>query len=206
MSDSTYEFSETKAPLECYEWDRTWIAHTEDKETRRIFYVGDSISWDGIRGAMQNIVGSEFYIDALATSKALDNLYLLPMLDLMLRQIQKPKLMLFNNGLHGWHLDDEKEYPVLLERLLRYLTETYHVSVAVVLTTRVKDPQRNLRVNVRNREAAAVAEKLNLPVIDLYCPSEEYASLQKEDGVHFSREGYNALAKSILGQIRNLLA
>lgn len=206
MSDSTYEFSEAKVPLERYEWDRTWIAHTEDKETKRIFYVGDSISWDGIRGVMQNIVGNEFYMDALATSKALDNPYFLPMLDLMFRQIQTPKLMLFNNGLHGWHLDDEREYPVLLERLLRCVMERYHVPVAVVLTTRVKDPQRNLRVNVRNREAVAVAEKLNLPVIDLYTPSQEYASLQGEDGVHFSREGYNALANSILGQIRNLLA
>ena len=206
MSDSTYEYKEASVSLECYEWDRTWIAHTENADAKRIFYIGDSISWDGIRAPMQRIVGNGFYIDALATSKALDNPYFLPTLDLMFRQVRKPDLILFNNGLHGWHLKDDSDYPELYERFLLALKERTDVPVAVVLTTRVADPQRNLRVIARNSAAVVSANKLNLPVLDLYTPSEAFASFQKNDGVHFSPEGYDALANSVLGQIRGLLA
>ncbi len=205
MSDSTYQYKETSVSLECYEWDRTWIAHTENTEAKRIFYIGDSISWDGVRGAVQRIVKDEFYIDALATSKALDNPYFLPTLDLMFRQVRKPNLILFNNGLHGWHLKDNSDYPELLEKFILAIRERLDVPVAVVLTTRVANEDRNQRVLARNQSACAVAEKLGCPVIDLYTPSETYSDLQDRGGVHYSDEGYDRLAESILPEIRNLL-
>ena len=205
MSDSTYQYKESSVPLECYEWDRTWIAHTENQVAKRIFYIGDSISWDGIRGAVQRIVKDEFYIDALATSKALDNPSFLPTLDLMLRQVRKPDLILFNNGLHGWHLKDDSDYPELFEKFLLAIWERIDVPVAVVLTTRVANEDRHRRVLARNRSAQAVAEKLGCPVIDLYTRSEEFAHLQGGDGVHYSGEGYTRMAEAILPELRNLL-
>lgn len=205
MSDSTYQYKETSVPLECYEWDRTWIAHTEDTEAKRVFYIGDSISWDGVRPSLQKMVGNEFYIDALATSKALDNPHFLPTLDLMFRQIRKPNLILLNNGLHGWHLTDDADYPKLLERFILAIREHLDVPVAMVLTTRVANEDRNLRVQARNQSARIVAEKLGCPVLDLYTPSETYAPLQCSDGVHYSGEGYGHLAEAILPDLRNLL-
>lgn len=205
MSDSTYEYRESTVPLERYEWDRTWISHTEDHNAKRVFYVGDSISWDGVRPEVQNIVGREFLIDALATSKALDNPCFLPTLDLMFQQVHKPNLIIVNNGLHGWHLSDEKEYPALLESFLLSLKELINVPIGVVLTTFVADANRNLRVNARNAAAISVAEKLGYPIIDLYSTSEKHADLQRSDGVHFSPEGYQRLAETMVPRLRELL-
>ncbi len=205
MSDSTYQYKESSVPVEHYEWERTWFIHTENTDAKRVFYIGDSISWDGIRPSLQKMVGKEFYIEALATSKGLDNPYLIPTLDLILRQISKPDLILLNNGLHGWHLTDGESYPELLEKFILVIRERLDVPIAVVLTTRVADEDRNLRVQARNQSARAVAEKLGCPVIDLYTPSETYAHLQKKDGVHYSEEGYDRLAETILPDVRDLL-
>lgn len=205
MSDSTYEYKEPVVPLERYEWERTWNNHTEVSDAKRVFYIGDSISWDGVRPSLQKMVGDEFYIDALATSKALDNPYFLPTLDLMLRQVHKPNLVLLNSGLHGWHLTDDDAYPKGLEQFILAIRERLDVPIAVVLTTRVANEDRNLRVQARNQSARAVAEKLGCPVLDLYTPSETYSDLQDGGGVHFFKEGYDRLAEAILPSLRDLL-
>ena len=41
MSDFTYQKNETAIPRETYEWDRTWIEHTEITDAK-VFPV----SWD----------------------------------------------------------------------------------------------------------------------------------------------------------------
>lgn len=204
MSDFTYQYKETSVPLECYEWDRTWIAHTEDADVKRVFYIGDSISC-GVRPSLQKMVGNEFYIDALATSKALDNPHFLPTLDLIFRQVRKPNVILLNNGLHGWHLKDDDAYPKLLEQFILAIRERLDVPVAVVLTTCVANKDRNLRVQARNQSARTVAEKLGCPVLDLYTPSETHSDLQDGGGVHFFKEGYDCLAQAILPDLRTLL-
>lgn len=204
MSDFTYQLGDSSVPHETYEWDRTWIEHTENTTLPRVFYIGDSISW-GIRPEMQKQVSSEFLIDAVASSKGLDNPFLLPTLDLFFRQVKKPDLLIVNNGLHGWHLSDDAEYPRLLEEFLLALRERLQIPVAVVLTTRVADAGRNERVKARNAAAVAVAKKIGCPVIDLYTPSETYAGLQAGDGVHYSGEGYQRLAEGMADVIRTLL-
>jgi hypothetical protein len=204
MGDFTYEFGDSSLALETYEWDRTWIEHTENTDAKRVFYIGDSISW-GIRPEMQKRVGTEFLTDALASSKALDNPFLLSTLDLFFRQVKKPDLLIVNNGLHGWHLSDEGDYPDLLEKFLLALKRKLNCPVAVVLTTRVAHEGRNGRVQARNASAVTVAERIGCPVIDLYTPSETYRDLQTGDGVHYSNEGYRALAEILATEIRALL-
>lgn len=204
MGNLTYQFGDSSVPRETYEWDMTWFEHTENTDAKRVFYVGDSISW-GIRPVMQRKVGKEFLIDAVASSKALDNPFFLPTLELSFRQVKIPDLLIVNNGLHGWHLSDDTEYPELLEQFLVALKNRLNCPIAVLLTTRVADVGRNERVKVRNAAAVTVAEKNGFPVIDLYAPSEIYSHLQTGDGVHFSAEGYQALADVLLSNLRDLL-
>jgi len=204
MVDFTYEFGNSTVPHETYEWDRTWIEHTENTDAKRVFYIGDSISW-GIRPEMQKRVGTEFLTDAVASSKALDNPFFLPTLDLFLRQVKSPDLLIVNNGLHGWHLSDDGDYPELLEKFLLALKNRLNCPVAVVLTTRVANEGRNGRVQARNASASAVAERIGCPVIDLYTPSETHRDLQTGDGVHYTGDGYRALAEVLAAEIRRLL-
>ena len=114
--------------------------------------------------------------------------------------------VVFNNGLHGWHLDDETEYPALLKDVLVFLKEEFAgTPVAVVLTTRLAKPERQQRVLARNKAAAAVAAELGLPVIDYFAASEEAAALQGADGVHFTEEGNRKLAEYMVQAVRSLL-
>lgn len=200
MEDFTYQTGETAVPLETYEWDRTWFEHTENTSAKRVFYIGDSISW-GIRPEAQKMAGSEFLIDAFATSKALDNPFFLPTLDLLLRQGRPPALMLVNSGLHGWHLEDNVEYAEGMRQLLIALKERCP-SVAVVLTTCVSDPRRNERVKTRNAAVQKIAEELNCPILDFYSPS---LNCTHTDGVHFNGDGYRTLAETLISRVRTLL-
>ena len=100
----TYETKDKLTPLETYEWENVWWDHPEDKETPRAVYIGDSISC-GIRSVFQP-ESKGIRLDGFGTSKAVDHQWFQKTLHLFAMQSPKPKAVLFNNGLHGWHLDD----------------------------------------------------------------------------------------------------
>lgn len=99
----------------------------------------------------------------LATSKAIDNLFLLQMLQLYANQPGEYQVILFNSGLHGWHLEDTTEYQEHYEKVMQGLKEIFPKSQIVVLTsTRVEDKERNVRVQKRNESVKKVVDKLGL--------------------------------------------
>lgn len=203
MSDFTYETKPTTA-LETYEWDNVWWEQAPDTTFTRVLYIGDSISC-GTRRLATEIAG-DILFDGFGTSKALDNPYLKDAIRMFAAQQGHREAVVFNNGLHGWHLDDETEYPALLKDVLLFLKEEFAgTPVAVVLTTRVADARRQQRVLQRNKAARAIAEELHLPVIDYFAVSEEAAALQYEDGVHFTEQGNRLLAAHMVKSVRTLL-
>ena len=44
MSDFTLENGKNEVRYETFEWDNVWIDHANDKTTKRVLYIGDSIS------------------------------------------------------------------------------------------------------------------------------------------------------------------
>ena len=111
-----------------------------------------------------------------------------------------------NNGLHGWHLDDIEQYPVLYETLVQFLlTEFKDTPIALILTTSVANEDREKRVKLRNQAVVQIAEKYDLPVIDLYSVSVEYSAYRREDGVHFAPEGYQKFAERIVDDLNRIL-
>ena len=187
-------------PLETYEWDSPWWEHTENKTSPRALYIGDSIS-NGTRPVLNSICGEKLLFDGFPTSKALDNPYYIPSLELFMSQEQRLDFILFNNGLHGWHLSTE-EYGKYYDEMLAFLVKK-GVPVYVVLTTFLPDDtEKQPIVSARNDKAAALAEKYGLKVIDLYSVSK---ALPREsccgDGVHFHADGYTALAESIVKEV-----
>lgn len=204
MGVFTYENKDNKSSLETYEWDRTWIDQANDGETTRVLYIGDSISSAILRVATECAAG-RYLFDGYASSKGLDNPYLMETLKFFAREEGRRSLVIFNNGLHGWHLDDEREYRELLKSTLAELVAYFDgTPVAVVLTTDVDDPARSKRVDARNGVAMKVAEELSLPVIDIHGESVRYAAC-RTDGVHFNGEGYKALAAQIVAGVDAIL-
>ena len=203
MSMFTYETKNTKTPLETYEWDNVWIEQTEDNTSNRVLYIGDSISCNTRRLATE-VSENQYLFDGFGTSKSLDNPYFFDAVRLFTAQLNKIETVIFNNGLHGWHLDDDTEYREYYEKAVKFLTEEFSgKKIYIVLTTTVEDAKREERVKARNAVACDLAKKYDLPIIDLYSISAEYVSLRCPDGVHYNADGYRKFAAKILESIKS---
>lgn len=197
LSGFTYQSECCGNKLETFEWDNFWIEQATDKETDRIFYIGDSISC-GIRRCATELSKGKLLFDNFGTSKALDNPFFQASVELYSRETASAKAILFNNGLHGWHLNDG-EYSEYYQRMLDFLIEKFpQIPINLVLTTAVEDRTQCNRVIARNEAVKSIAAKYYLPIIDLFEPSVRFQKLQLPDGVHFSEEGYEILAGVIV--------
>ena len=199
MSGFTYETNNTSKNLETYEWDNVWWEQTGDETSKRILYIGDSISC-GTRRLITNLSNSEILCDGFGTSKALDNPHFQPTLELFMKQQKKCDAILFNNGLHGWHLSNE-EYEKYYDEMLLFLLKTEKPIYVVLTTDDITNPSRNERVIERNEIAKVLAQKYHLPVIDLHTVAISNTECHVPDGVHFNTTGYECLAKCILESI-----
>lgn len=210
MNDYTYEYQDRNKKdiyngiYETYGWDNTWIERLSNRESKRVLYIGDSISAQ-IRRLATAQTKEELLFDGFATSKNLDNPYLKDTINIFAAQLIRTDAVIFNNGLHGWHLSDNSEYGFYYEEIIKYLLEKFKgIPLFIALTTWVQDESRKRRVWERNKAALKIAEKYKLPVIDLYSVSKENNSLISSDGVHFLEEGNEILAKKIIEIMRNL--
>ncbi len=205
MKGFTYENENRNEKLETYEWDNTWIDHADDTKTKRVLYIGDSISC-ATRTLATAQCDEKILFDGFGTSKGLDNPFFKECIKIFGKQQGQREVILFNNGLHGWHLDDETEYGYHYEEMIKFLLEEFkNTPLFVVLTTHIADSEREKRVLVRNKVAKKIAEKYNLPVIDLYEVSSQKEGLLSQDGVHLTTEGYELLAEKIVSEIKTYL-
>ena len=184
-------------------WDDTWIHWLDQPAATRALYIGDSIS-RGVRVVGNGMFGTKLFFDTFSTSKSLDNPYFFPTLKMFADQQPHREAVLFNNGLHGWHLTEE-EYGELYDAFVDELIREYgHDKIYLVLTTySASEHYPNNRVIARNEIALRIAKEKNLKVIDLYTVSEA----NKEhllDGVHFDDIGYTALANALADAIKEL--
>ena len=86
--------------------------------------------------------------------------------------------------------------------MVKFLIEEFKgIPLYIVLTTHVKDEERDLRVKKRNEAATAVANKYGLEIIDLYSASASAPNFLSGDGVHLTADGYKALAETIIESI-----
>ena len=205
MSGYTYEFENRCDKLEKYEWDNVWWEQADITSNSRVLYIGDSISCMTRRLATE-ASGGGLLFDGLGTSKAVDNPYFPDTVRLFTAQQPEHCAIVFNNGLHGWHLDDEIEYASAYETLIKFMLEHFKgTPILLALTTGVADPARNERVLARNRAVLAIAERYSLPTVDLYSVTDAHRDLISPDGVHLSREGYLLLADEIVARVRDVL-
>lgn len=205
MSDFTYEFNNRSQPLEKFEWDNVWWEQADVTGVPRVLYIGDSISCATRRVATAAAEGKIFF-DGFGTSKAVDNPYFSESVRLFAQQQGERELIIFNNGLHGWHLDDDTEYIQYYEQLVKFLLSEFGATpIVLILTTAIADEKRNARVIKRNNAVVKLAAAYNLSVVDLYSVVNEHRELLSPDGVHLIPEGYKLLASALLSHINGLI-
>ena len=199
MSNYTYEAKDIKTPLETYEWDNVWYEHTEREDADRVLYIGDSISC-GTRKVATAVSENTLLFDGFGTSKALDNPYFKESVRICGLQQRKRRAVIFNNGLHGWHLDDATEYAEAYEDFVKFMLDEMKAPVILLLTTHVADDARDKRVMARNNEVKRIAEKYSLPTVDLYTLTAEN-DVVGADGVHLTPDGYKMLAGAVVDAV-----
>lgn len=206
MKNFTYEFENNPEKLETYEWDNVWWEHANARNLPRVLYIGDSISC-GTRRIATQTANEKIYFDGFGTSKAVDNPYFAQSVRLFAHQQGERSVVLFNNGLHGWHLDDSTEYAEAYENIIRFLLDEFKdTPVLLLLTTSVADKERDARVVTRNRVVSELAEKYNLATVDLYSIVKNNPELLVGDGVHLKPEGYRLLAEELVKQVNQLIS
>lgn len=198
---NTYMYGDYSYPLEQKEWTRMWLDEATDMETPRVLLVGDSI-FNGVSSRIIDMTDGTVLFDCFVSSKAVDNPYFMEELGVFMKQEGKRKIIVFNNGLHGWHLDDETQYAEGYENIILHLKETYPDAIVVVsLTTFIKD-ERHDRVLVRNEVAKRIAEKHQCPIMDMYSESKKHEEQLIVDGIHFTEQGYIELCKFIMNYVK----
>lgn len=206
FGDYTFDDS-AKSKLETYEWDRIWQDHVTDTDTRRVLIIGDSIS-AGYMQKIPEVSGGKLLQTSLATSKALDNPCLKPMIDMVGCQlIGNCNAVTFNSGLHGWHLSVEA-YEALLDDIAAFLCERFKDKKIFFVNT---TPTRNGddmsftdkldRIRALNEAMSRVAEKYSLEVIDLFSVAYAHPEYYAQDGVHMKDEGYLEFARLICEKV-----
>jgi lysophospholipase L1-like esterase len=200
MSGFTYETEKRSTPLENYEWDNVWWEQLNSGKGKRIVYIGDSISC-GTRRIATNVSDGKYLFDGFGTSKAVDNPYFEASLSLFLAQEKEYAAIIFNNGLHGWHLTEE-EYGVHYKKIVKFLKEKTNVPLILLLSTDdMIHPGINDRIIERNRIVKAIADEFSLPVIDLYEVAMAHSDLHTQDKIHFTTEGYTKIAEKIVSYL-----
>ena len=204
MSQFTYEFESQKTELETYEWDNVWWEQTNEKNALRVIYIGDSISCATRRPATI-YSNNKILFDGFGTSKALDNPFLFDSIRIFAKQQRQRNAVLFNNGLHGWHLNDDVQYASYYEKTVKFLLEEFKdCPLLIVLTTSVANEENEKRVKKRNEIATKIAEKYGLAIVDLYSVSVENSDLRAADGVHFNADGYTKFAEKIVSELKKV--
>jgi lysophospholipase L1-like esterase len=193
---------------EYIEWTNLRWNNAPDTTLPRILLVGDSIV-AGHGDLLFDIIKEKISVDYLATAKCVSDINYMTELNYML-SLNHYTIIIFNNGLHGWDIDDSvytanlREVLTALKASTRMLLWRNSTPIRTVGDLSSFDAQRNPRVIKRNAAAAEIANELELPVIDLYTPMAVNPDLFSSDAIHYTPEGRTVQAEIIAAGIKKL--
>ncbi|MFZ4600292.1 MAG: SGNH/GDSL hydrolase family protein, partial [Terrimicrobiaceae bacterium] len=151
---------------ESIEWIYTVSHNPGATDLPRVLLIGDSIA-----NMYQEYVSEELsgtaYVSTYTTSKCITDRSFLGELRLMLES-GTYALIQFNNGLHSWG-SDLKERERALSEVIKLLREQGKgAKIIWASTTPTESPDNNRLVKEFNDIAAAVMEKNEIPINDLF--------------------------------------
>jgi len=190
------------------EWTNMRWNDAPDNCKARILLVGDSIVV-GHEKLLHEIVKDEYCIDSFATAKCVSDVDYMKELNFMLAS-NDYSLVIFNNGLHGFDIDDEAYEENLEEALIDLNKRVKKLAWRTSTPVRQKEDlnkfetERTPRVLRRNAFAAKVAKEQNIPVLDLYTPMAENVEYFSPDAIHYNDQGKEIQAKMLAEFIKSI--
>jgi len=203
-----------KVVREKTEWCDLWWGNEADITKPRVLFIGNSISRGYFPYASETL--HDFAsCDRYSSSRSMNDPALLKETKIAMAKYNHA-VIVFNNGLHGWHLSGS-EYEDGLRKYVKFLKshKAKDCKLIYALITPVSsgeagvklDPDKNEIVLERNQIAETIMKENNIDVIDLYGlmePELEKYSIEKGD-LHYNSDGYkriaNAVSKEVMKQI-----
>ncbi len=183
------------------EWSNLRWNDADKILTKRILLIGDSIVVGHGDYVHKNLF-PEYCVDYLATAKCVSDRDFGRELDYML-STQKYDAVLFNNGLHGWDIDEET-YVYYCTKALKYLQSKVSQVFWRSSTPWRKEgdlqnvcPIRTPLILKRNSAMAQAASTLGIKVLDLYGLMVDHPEYFCDDAVHYIEEGKQVQGKLV---------
>lgn len=199
--NSFSRLSVANAPFarEYIEWQDLWSENSADPAAKRVVLLGDSISKQYRAGVSQRLADKMSIVNSAGSRCVGDpalwaeTRYVLSLYDY--------DVVHFNNGLHGFSMADElfeahlREWICLIKKL-----QPRARLIWATITTPLNETAP--RVAVRNAAAMKViAEFGDIAIDDLGLLSRQHPEYIRDDKVHFTPEGSEALAAAVAESI-----
>ncbi|MCK3685395.1 hypothetical protein [Maribellus sp. YY47] len=195
-----------KVVREKTEWCDLWWGNEADITKPRVLFIGNSISRAYFPYASE-ILHDFANCDRYSSSRSITDPALLEETKIAMAKYDHA-VIVFNNGLHGWHLSGS-EYEDGLRKYVKFLKsrKAKNCKLIYALITPVSsgeagvklDPGKNGIVLERNQIAETIMKENNIDVIDLYGlmePELEKYSIEKGD-LHYNSDGYKRIANAL---------
>ncbi|MDB5085958.1 MAG: hypothetical protein JWN30_2844 [Bacilli bacterium] len=187
--------------MEKTEWCNLRWLNTNDDQLPRVLLIGDSIT-GGYNTVVSRILQEKANLAYLTTSKGINDIGLIKETSYVMEDFNY-HIVHFNNGLHGWHINDQ-DYELALRNYLELLRQLSKGAKLIwanstpYLTREelVPDPGKNSIVIRRNAIANRIMVENKVRVNDLYTVTFGKTALFT-DGVHYNRDGYELLGSAV---------
>jgi len=199
-----FQPKESHRQRENIEWTRYYSYNTPDRESPRILLIGDSIC-NNYHGSVRNLLADCANISYWASSRCVTDPDYFRELDFYL-DAAPYQMICFNNGLHCL-TTDRAEWQEAYEAAIRFIrAKLPQTRLSLVLCTAMGD-RRNEIVQEINALTAQIAEKYQLPLVDLYTPTQAMDKATcMSDAFHYTLPAIEVQAKVLASHIRGVLA
>ena len=188
---------------ESTEWCRYYWFNTENSALPRVLLIGDSIV-AGYAELVAKRLADVATVAFFSTSACVGDPAIYRQLNLAFAGYEFD-LIHFNNGLHGF-TTTEADYARGLEDFVNAIEELdpsagriwrNSTPIPVKGEPAKLDAVKNPRVIERNRLAAAIMAKRDIPVDDLYAVAVSDPAFSAGDGYHYNQQGNEVLADHV---------
>jgi len=209
MKKQANQTTPTTLIREYHEWIQMRWLNERDATLHRVLLAGDSIA-GGHAVQVHERLKDRFCVDCFATSKHVTDAEYMPDLEFMLGR-KRYELIVFNNGLHGFDIDDALYAPALRAIFAALKGRTprlaWRSSTPMfkwpIENGKPEPHERAPRILRRNADALAAARDIALPVLDLYAPMADRPELFC-DGCHCTAEGVEFQTRLVADFIKSL--